>query len=606
MAASSDLAQSVKDALAESASLIVICSPNSARSRWVNEEIRTFVAMNRRDRIQLLIVAGEDGPGQPGDGSSDSIILPPALLEAGGSEPLAADVRSEGDGKRAAVIKLIAGLMGVGYDELRQREHARRQRRLAVVAGASVAGFVLMSGLAGFAVVARNDAIMQRDIARQKTNTAERTVDFVKSLFEVSDPSEARGAQITAQEILDKGAVKISRSLGEEPAVKAELMTTLSQVYLGLGAYRKGDRIIRESLALKVDDPSVRARQFMALGDSQTRQGDYQRAIRAYELALLLARDKKRGNPELVAPALIGLGEAKSAMEDYAGAESDIRLALQLDTKQAGKASPAVARDLEALGLNYLSENRLTEAWPLFERALAIRVPLQGLAHPRVSEDLNELGSIAYLKKDSPSAEKYWLRALRSDELVLGPNHPDVAITINNVARVMLERREFKQAAALLRRAVAINLLQRSETHDDLAFTFANLAIAERGLDRPEEAEALFRKALVAAEMHKHRNLAPILTELADLRCEKGEPAEGLGMLLKAGPIMRKDYPDDAWRWAWVENTQGACLLKSGKIAEAKRLLLDSMPELHKRWMPNSLFGYRAQQRLDMLARAAH
>src|SRR5580700_10569510 len=58
LAASPDLAQSVRDALEVAGSLIVICSPNGARSQWVNEEIRAFTALGRRDRIQCLIVGG--------------------------------------------------------------------------------------------------------------------------------------------------------------------------------------------------------------------------------------------------------------------------------------------------------------------------------------------------------------------------------------------------------------------------------------------------------------------------------------------------------------------------------------------------------------------
>lgn len=548
------------------------------------------------------MVDGEARGSIAGDAADTNASFPPALFEDGGSEPLAADIRDEGDGKRPAVLKLISGLLGVGYDELRQREQARRQRRLAIIASTSALGFVAMSALAVVAVVARNDAIVQRDIARQKTNTAERTVDFVKSLFEVSDPSEAKGAQITAQEILDKGAVQISRSLGDQPDVKAELMTTLSQVYLGLGSFRKGDEIVKESLRLDVTDPGVRARQLMAMGDSQTRQGNYDRAKSIYQKALVLARDKDRGNPDLVAPILIGLGEARSALEDYAGAESDIRAALALDLKRWGASHPAIARDLEALGLNFLSAGDLAKARPMFERALKMRIPIQGLAHPRVSEDLNELGSIAYLLRDTRSAEKYWQQALRSDELVLGPNHPDVAITINNVARVMLERRAFAEAYPLLQRAVTINLKQRSETHDDLAFTFANLAIAEQGLRRPADAETHFRKALLAARLHKHRTLAPILTDLAGLLCERGDFTEAFSMLAKAEPIAKIDYPDDPWRWAWVANTKGACLYKSGKADEAKRAIVGSMPELVKRWSTTSLFGFTAAQRLKLVA----
>ena len=156
---------------------IVICSPDGARSKWVNEEIRTFSALGRRDRIRCLVVAGEPHSGDPA-----TECLPPALFEGSDTEPLAADLRKGEDGKAAARLKLIAGVIGVPYDELRQREVVRRQQRLAIIAVAATVGFLLMAGLA---IV----ALIQRNIARERTATAEQTVAFVKSMFEVSDPS---------------------------------------------------------------------------------------------------------------------------------------------------------------------------------------------------------------------------------------------------------------------------------------------------------------------------------------------------------------------------------------------------------------------------------
>ena len=48
---SSDLAASVREALASSRYLIVICSPAAAKSRWVNEEIRYFKSLGGADRV---------------------------------------------------------------------------------------------------------------------------------------------------------------------------------------------------------------------------------------------------------------------------------------------------------------------------------------------------------------------------------------------------------------------------------------------------------------------------------------------------------------------------------------------------------------------------
>ncbi|HVZ22833.1 MAG TPA: toll/interleukin-1 receptor domain-containing protein, partial [Vicinamibacterales bacterium] len=56
-----DLSAGVRDALAQSACLIVICSPHAAQSRWVDEEVRTFQRLRGAERIFCLIVAGEPG-----------------------------------------------------------------------------------------------------------------------------------------------------------------------------------------------------------------------------------------------------------------------------------------------------------------------------------------------------------------------------------------------------------------------------------------------------------------------------------------------------------------------------------------------------------------
>jgi len=56
---SSDLSANIEEALGESRYLIVICSPRSAQSRWVGEEIKTYQRLGREDRILALIVDGE-------------------------------------------------------------------------------------------------------------------------------------------------------------------------------------------------------------------------------------------------------------------------------------------------------------------------------------------------------------------------------------------------------------------------------------------------------------------------------------------------------------------------------------------------------------------
>lgn len=141
LSSSNDLKDTVKKALADSENLIVICSPEAAGSHWVNEEIRQFARLGRTDRIFCIIVDGE-----PAADGSVSTCFPAALEEVGIDEPLAADVRKWADGKRIASLKLIAGLLGIRLDELRQRDLQRRRKRQ-VLAGLGVVAAITLAVL---------------------------------------------------------------------------------------------------------------------------------------------------------------------------------------------------------------------------------------------------------------------------------------------------------------------------------------------------------------------------------------------------------------------------------------------------------------------------
>lgn len=162
-----ELGAVIQAALRESEALIVICSPRAARSRWVNEEVRTFKAQGRAQKVFALIVDG-----QPHAVDAAEECFPAAITQAFDTEghliplrvePIAADARASGDGRRKALLKIIAGLLGVGFDDLVQRERQRQfWQRLQWAAG--VAALVAVAGWAwqGFERYKQDRAVAQR------------------------------------------------------------------------------------------------------------------------------------------------------------------------------------------------------------------------------------------------------------------------------------------------------------------------------------------------------------------------------------------------------------------------------------------------------------
>ena len=117
--ASSDLNDQIKQALAASHNLIVICSPNTPQSRWVSREIELFQEMGRADRVLALLIDGEPDQSFPAvmrhrrRAEGDASAVPAEEIE-----PIAADVRHRRDlstrkVKRFALLRLVAALIAV-------------------------------------------------------------------------------------------------------------------------------------------------------------------------------------------------------------------------------------------------------------------------------------------------------------------------------------------------------------------------------------------------------------------------------------------------------------------------------------------------------------
>lgn len=117
-----NLPEQIKLALVNSQNLIVICSPQAAKSPWVNQEVETFISLGRIDRIFPFIV----------EGSSPKEFFPPALLNLPKNEErLGGDVSK--NGRDAAFVKVVAGMLGVGFDSLWNRyekEKAESERKI--------------------------------------------------------------------------------------------------------------------------------------------------------------------------------------------------------------------------------------------------------------------------------------------------------------------------------------------------------------------------------------------------------------------------------------------------------------------------------------------
>jgi tetratricopeptide (TPR) repeat protein len=225
--AAADLSASVKQALAGSQALIVICSPDAKASIWVAREIELFRALHPDRPVLAALVRGEPEE-----------AFPAPLLE--GVEPLAADLRKAGDGWRLGFLKIIAGIAGVPLDALVQRDATRRIRRVMAVTGGALVALLAMIGMTIFAIQSRNEAQHQQaeaeglveymltDLRTElkgvgrldvMTKVNERAMDYYEDQGDLSDmPAES----------LERRA-RILHSMGEDDEKRGDLDKALAK-----------------------------------------------------------------------------------------------------------------------------------------------------------------------------------------------------------------------------------------------------------------------------------------------------------------------------------------------------------------------------------------
>jgi tetratricopeptide (TPR) repeat protein len=297
-------------ALEASQFLIVLCSPSAAQSKYVNEEIRRFKAMGRADRVIPVIVDGE-----PGDPARE--CFPPALrfklgtdgqLTGEREEPIAADARPQGDGKEIARLKVVAGLLGLGLDEIvRRAERARRRRNRfwAVLAGVFLLLAVAASGSAVYAwqQLKTNEAFLNATLKR----ATEIVDEAVAQAEKYNVPRAATLTLLGKAEGLFDDMAQYGRPTPELRYRKAWMLIQFARNYEILGDTGKqrerateAHRLLAGLAAEKPDDITYQRDLSVAydeVGDVLVAQGNLAEALKSFRDGLAIRERLAKADP---------------------------------------------------------------------------------------------------------------------------------------------------------------------------------------------------------------------------------------------------------------------------------------------------------------------
>lgn len=364
LSSAGELGPKIQQALADSEALIVLCSPDAARSPWVDNEILQFKRLGRGSRIFALILSGEPHSGDTRE------CFPRALrfeLDADGnigttpSEPVAADLRANKDGKSLARVKLLAGMLGLPLDTLRQREAARAHRRQAAITALALLVMVVTSTLAVQAMRAQH-------AAERRQKQAETLVNFM--LGDLTD----RLTEVSRLDIL--------QSVNDQAMVYFKSLPTAD--------------VTDESL-------QQRAKAFVKIGNVRREQGRLPQALQSFDAAAAIASKLAGARPDSVERQL-AYSEVLASIglvHWYQGELDQAQASFQAARSQVQRVRGLAPKDAELLfQISYLDNNighvleargRLDEALVHYRDMLATSEQLVA-AYPDSEDGLTQLG----------------------------------------------------------------------------------------------------------------------------------------------------------------------------------------------------------------------
>jgi tetratricopeptide (TPR) repeat protein len=370
------LTEATVSALDASASLIVLCSPVAASRPAVNEEVRLFRSRHP-DRPVIPVIIEGTWPEN----------FPPALrfeLAKDGSVTdrpmtvLGPDLRDSADGKNLGLAKAIAGLTGLGADDIFRRAERARRRRTRIWAG--------IAGLCGLlAIMATGSAVYAWD--ELKTNeaflnaTLKTATDIVNTAVAQAEkynvPRAATLELLTRAEGLFDDMARYGRPTPELRFQKALMLIQFARNYAILGDTGK-ERADAEAAyvllaglaAAKPDDNDYQSGLAGAdeeIGDVHAAHGDLAGALKSYRDGLAIIGRLAQSDPgnasrqHDLAVSSIKVGDALRAQGDLAAALQSYRDSLAIFERLA-QSDPGVSFWQRELSVSYERVGDVQEA----------------------------------------------------------------------------------------------------------------------------------------------------------------------------------------------------------------------------------------------------
>jgi serine/threonine-protein kinase len=427
-------------------------------------------------------------------------------------------------------------------------------RRHLVVVALSIAFIALLIGFTVVTFLQSKRISEERDVARaerahaqDERQRAEAVSTFLIDSFRLADPSQSRGKQITAREILENGAGRIGRELRNQPALQATLLDTIGAVYLGLDQADDAKPLIEQGLSI---------------------------------------RRKLAPESVDVARSLYSLNRVYEIKGDWSTSEALARESLDINRKLTGERSLETAGSFCALGYILQTKGELDGAEQYFGKCVAIRTAMLGKDNERLAAPMDNLALIAQQRGDYVRAEELLREALAIARRAFGEDHPQYIHYLRHLAEVMYDRGDPQMSESLYRQSLELYRRVLGPDHADTIDAMSSMGNFFINTDRLDEAQTTLQGVLEADRRLRpnHIYVANDLENLGRLAFRRRNFTEATRYFREALTIYTASLPIGNGFIATTWTMLGRSLIEQGQIGEAEHALTNAVESWQARY----------------------
>ena len=426
----------------------------------------------------------------------------------------------------------------------RARKFVRRHRIGVSFAGFAAAAVAALVGLALYSAVVSDRQAQQIALERDR---AERTRDFLVSIFESTDPNVAPGEQ-TVRSIREGARARIEDALAGQPEVQADLLQAMGSVYQNWRLTAEGRDVMQRELELREALGGAESDEYadtlIGLAYITEIGGDYESSIQYARRALEIY--ERHGDRMGQAAAHERTGRVLHLQGDYDGARRHFDRGLELVDSAVGPDSIEASYLTEHIANLLNHQEQYEESLAEFRRTLSVR-------RKHVTDDSSEISALylgmgavlAKLARFDEATDAYE-QGLAMNARLFGPDNSYRLYFVNGLGKVAEQRGAINEARAHFVEARSL-ILRDMPQSPNLAFATANVARTMMQLGQYEDARSLYREAeeIFATRLPRHWALGTVRTQLGLCLVEAAEYAEAEALILDGIAILERQWGAD-------------------------------------------------------------